>query len=207
MLHAWRWRLKVGKHIFLKSVVNLAELPRDGKPQVALVGRSNVGKSSLINHLAGQKALARVSSSAGRTKTINLYQLEPKYYLVDMPGYGFAHASKEKQIEFGNLIADYLEQTPSIALVLLVVDAFVGPTDHDQDMLDLLRAAKRPFIMIVNKVDKLSQSELVKLERTLAADYGHIPHILHSMHVGKDRDRILVAIHAALADTKNSPAL
>jgi GTP-binding protein len=189
---------------FLKSVVDLAALPTDGKPQVAMVGRSNVGKSSLINHLADQKALARVSSSAGRTKTINIYQIEPKYYLVDMPGYGFAHASKEKQSEFGNLIADYLETGKDIALVLLVVDAFVGPTDLDQSMLDLLREAKRPFIMIVNKVDKLSQSELSKLERTLASDYGHIPHILHSMHEGRDRDHVLGAIHEALRETKNS---
>jgi GTP-binding protein len=189
---------------FLKSVADLAALPQDGKPQVALVGRSNVGKSSLINHLAGQKDLARVSSSAGRTKTINVYQIERRYYLVDMPGYGFAHTSKEAQSEFGNLIADYLETTPNIAFVLFVIDAYVGPTDHDQDMLDLLRNAKLPFVMIVNKVDKLSQSELVKLERTLAADYGHIPHILHSMHEGKDRQKILVAISEALADTKNS---
>lgn len=168
------------------------------------MGRSNVGKSSLINHLAGQKALARVSQSAGRTKTINLYQLERYYYVVDMPGYGFAHASKEQQSEFGNLIADYLESDANIALVLLVVDAFVGPTDLDQAMLDLLREAKRPFIMIVNKVDKLSQSELVKLERTLAADYEHIPHIFHSMHSGKDRDHALGAIHEALIAAKPS---
>ncbi|MEK7183238.1 MAG: ribosome biogenesis GTP-binding protein YihA/YsxC [Patescibacteria group bacterium] len=190
--------------IFLKSVVDLAALPKDGKPQVALVGRSNVGKSSLINHLAGQKALARVSSSAGRTRTINLYQIEPKYYMVDMPGYGFAQASKEKQSEFGNLIADYLETTPNVALVLLVIDAKAGPTDLDQDMVDLLRNAKLPFVMIVNKVDKLSQSELVKLKRTLESDYSHIPHILHSMHEGKDRDHVLGAIHEALLDTKNS---
>lgn len=169
-----------------------------------MVGRSNVGKSSLINHLAGRKDLARESSSPGRTRTINIYQLEPKYYLVDMPGYGYAKTSKDKQAEFGNLIADYLETTPAIALVLLVIDAFVGPTDLDQDMLDLLRAAKRPFVMIVNKVDKLSQSEIVKLERTLAADYGHIPHILHSIHEGKDRDHVLGAINEALRDSKNS---
>lgn len=189
---------------FLKSLVDLNLLPQDGKPQVALVGRSNVGKSSLINHMAGRKDLARVSSSAGRTRTINLYQLERNYYLVDMPGYGFAHASKDQQVEFGNLIADYIETTPNIALVLLVIDAYVGPTDHDQDMLNMLQAAKIPFVMIVNKVDKLSQSELVKLERTLAADYGHIPHILHSMHEGKDRDKVLVAIKEALKDAKTS---
>lgn len=186
-------------------MVDLQALPQDGKPQVALVGRSNVGKSSLINHLAGRKDLARESSSPGRTRTINIYQLEPKFYLVDMPGYGYAKASKEKQAEFGDLIADYLEQTPDIAMVLLVIDAFVGPTDLDQDMLELLRTAKLPFVMIVNKVDKLSQSELVKLERTLASDYGHIPHILHSMHAGKDRDHVLGAIHEALRDTKKSP--
>ena len=183
---------------FIKSLASLADLPQDGKSQVALVGRSNVGKSSLINHLAGEKALARVSSAAGRTRTLNLYQLEPSYYLVDMPGYGFAHASKDQQAKFGNLIADYLETVPHIALVLLVIDAGVGPTELDQAMLDLLREAKLTFLMIVNKVDKLSQSELVKLQRTLTADYGHIPHLLHSMHAGKDRDRILGAIHVAL---------
>lgn len=207
MPHARRLLLKVGKHIFLKSLVNLAELPTDGKPLVAFVGRSNVGKSSLINHLSGQKALARVSRSAGRTRTINLYQIEPKYYVVDMPGYGFAQASKDTQSAFGNLIADFIETVSNVALIFLVVDAVAGPTDLDQDMLDMLRAAKRPFVMLVNKVDKLSQSEMHKLLAALHEHYEHIPVLLHSMHAGKDRDHVLGAIHEALRETKNSPKL
>lgn len=207
MLHVRRSLLKVGKHIFLKSLINLAELPTDGKPLVAFVGRSNVGKSSLINHLSGQKALARVSRSAGRTRTINLYQIESKYYVVDMPGYGFAQTSKDTQSIFGNLIADFIETVNNVALIFLVIDAVAGPTDLDQDMLDMLRAAKRPFVMLVNKVDKLSQGETHQLFTTLSEHYAHIPVILHSMYEGKDRDHVLGAIHEALRETKNSPKL
>jgi GTP-binding protein len=191
--------LKIGNLAeFITSIVDLAALPKDAKPQVAMVGRSNVGKSSLINHLAGRLDLARVSSSAGRTRTINLYQLTSKYYLVDLPGYGFAQASKDKRAAFGSLIADYIETTEQLTLVLLIIDAVVGPTALDHDMLNLLEATKVPFVMVVNKVDKLSQSELVKLQRRLDTDFAHIPNVLHSMHSGQDRDRVLGVINEAL---------
>src|SRR5690606_32313186 len=93
---------------FLKSVVSLDGLPDDDRPHVVMVGRSNVGKSSLINALAGVKGLARVSAEPGRTQTLNFYSLDKTYYLVDLPGYGYAKTSKAKRVEFAELILNYL---------------------------------------------------------------------------------------------------
>jgi GTP-binding protein len=187
---------------FLKSATKLEELPADNKPHVALVGRSNVGKSSLLNHLTNQKGLARVSAEPGRTQTINLFNVDSRYYLVDLPGYGFAKTSKAKRQDFAGMLRDYLWQAQQLCLVLLIVDARIGPTDLDRDMLAYLASGKIPVVMIVNKIDKLSNSESINLQRHLEANYPQLPFIPHSNVSGKGRGEILDTIERAVRETK-----
>ena len=147
---------------FIKCLTNIKDLPIGNKPHVAIVGRSNVGKSSLINHLVMQKGLARVGASPGRTQTINLFEIDKRYFLVDLPGYGFAKMSKNKRSGFIDMISHYLDRAPDLKLVLLIVDASIPPTDLDHEMLVFLQASGIPTVVVLNKIDKLSKNQLLK---------------------------------------------
>ncbi len=138
------------------------QIPGDPKTQIAFSGRSNVGKSSLINALLGRKNLARVSSSPGKTITINFYDVDGKLYLVDPPGYGFAKRSPEEKRLWSALTDGYFTQNKNIdrlALVLQLVDSRVGPTADDEMMLDFLSQSEIPFVVVATKVDKLNATE------------------------------------------------
>jgi GTP-binding protein len=138
------------------------QFPADPKPQVAFSGRSNVGKSSLINTLLGRKALARVSSAPGKTITINFYDVDKKLYLVDLPGYGFAKRNPEDKKKWSMLTDGYFTANKNIdrlCLVLQLIDSRVGPTADDEMMLEFLRAAELPFVVVATKVDKLNATE------------------------------------------------
>lgn len=186
---------------FIKSLTDLKDFPKTDKPQIVMVGRSNVGKSSLLNHLTGQKNLARVSSTPGRTQTINLFDVDNKYFLVDLPGYGFAKASKVKRVAFEGMLNDYLRDAQNLKLALVIVDARLGPTYIDHQMFDFLNECNVPFSIIANKIDKLSQSELVALKRKFETDFPSIMVILHSNVTGKGRGEIQQAIEMALKQT------
>ena len=138
------------------------QFPADPRPQVAFSGRSNVGKSSLINTLLGRKSLARVSSAPGKTITINFYDVDKKLYLVDLPGYGFAKRNPEDKQKWSALTDGYFTANKNIdrlSLVLQLVDSRVGPTADDEMMLEFLRAAELPFVVVATKVDKLNATE------------------------------------------------
>ena len=138
------------------------QIPGDPKVQVAFSGRSNVGKSSLINTLLGRKSLARVSSAPGKTVTINFYEVDKKLYLVDMPGYGFARRSPEEKRKWSELTDGYFTSNPNIdrlALVVQLIDSRIGPTADDEMMLDYLRQAGLSYVIIATKVDKLNATE------------------------------------------------
>ncbi len=138
------------------------QIPGDPKTQIAFSGRSNVGKSSLINTLLGRKNLARVSSSPGKTITINFYDVDGKLYLVDLPGYGFAKRSPEEKKQWSALTDGYFTQNKNIdrlALVLQLVDSRVGPTADDEMMLGFLREMQIPFVVVATKIDKLNATE------------------------------------------------
>lgn len=138
------------------------QIPGDPKTQIAFSGRSNVGKSSLINTLLGRKNLARVSSSPGKTITINFYDVDGKLYLVDLPGYGFAKRSPEEKKQWSALTDGYFTQNKNIdrlSLVLQLVDSRVGPTADDEMMLGFLRESELPFVVVATKVDKLNATE------------------------------------------------
>ncbi len=183
---------------FIKSVFDLEDMPDSERPHVALVGRSNVGKSSLVNALAGQSGLARVSAEPGRTQTLNFYELERGYFLVDLPGYGFARGRKGRRELFTKLITDYLQETKHLKLVFVVIDSRVGPTELDLGMLQFLKTAEIPFAVIASKIDKLTNSEAAALKRTLAADHPGLQVFYHTIKDSKGRSQIKEAIEKAI---------
>lgn len=182
---------------FIKSAVNVAGLPADGKPQVAILGRSNVGKSTLINSLTGQKGLSRTSATPGRTQLINLFKINNAFYLVDLPGYGYAKAAKHKRDAFQQLIFEYLDRAPLLKLAVAIIDARLGPTDLDLQLLIRLEEANIPFIVIANKIDKLNRSERAKLTRDLADKLPGARVLPHSAKTSEGRDQIFATIQEA----------
>ena len=151
----------------------IRQFPSDPIPQIALSGRSNVGKSSLINTLLGRKSLARVSSAPGKTITINFYEIDKKIFLVDLPGYGFAKRPKEDQVKWQMRTDGFFTKNPNIdrlAAVAQLVDSRIGLTDDDRAMVDYLRAAGIPYFIIATKVDKLNATERKNNLAAIAAD-------------------------------------
>ncbi len=152
----------------------VSQFPKDRHPQIALSGRSNVGKSSLINTLLGRKSLARVSSAPGKTVTINFFDVDKKIYLVDLPGYGYAKRSKESKRSWSTLTDDYFTKNPNrdaIKLVVQLIDARVGPTDDDITMMNWLIEYDVPFVVVATKADKLSKTALKETLDTYTEDY------------------------------------
>lgn len=183
---------------FVKSITSLEDLPEEDRPQVAMIGRSNVGKSSFVNHLTGQKVLARVSSQPGRTQTINFYRIDRRFFLVDLPGYGYAKPTKTKRVGFSDMIHDYLGRAPNLALVLLIVDAYVGPTELDLETLAFLRSLNRPVAIVAGKIDKLTPSKASAFVKKLAKEYPDVQVLPHSITTAKYRSDIWKAIEAAV---------
>ena len=156
------------------TVGNARQFPRDPRPQIALSGRSNVGKSSLINTMLGRKSLARVSSTPGKTITINYYDVDKKIYLVDLPGYGYAKRSQDSKRSWSTLTEDYFLKNPSadaVKLVIQLMDVRVGPTDDDIMMINFLIDNRVPFVVVATKADKLSKTELAKKLESFEEDY------------------------------------
>lgn len=175
------------------------QFPSDPRAQVAFSGRSNVGKSSLINTLLGRKSLARVSSSPGKTITINFYDVDKKLYLVDLPGYGFAKRNPEDKKQWSALTDGFFTQNKNIdrlSLVLQLVDSRVGPTADDEMMLDFLTQSELPFVVVATKIDKLNATERKK---NLEAIQSHplikdVPVIPFSSLKGEGKDDLWKAI-------------
>lgn len=189
--------------MFLRSVGAVADVARNDRPQVALVGRSNVGKSTMINALSGQHHLAKVSASPGRTQTINIYELDPRYYLIDLPGYGFAR-HVDARAKFAELITSYLRETKQLVCVLLVIDCRRGLTDLDTEMMDWLLQIGKSVIIVANKADKLNHEQTLVLTRQLQAAYPGVPHIFHSHKSAVQRGEIRLAIEGAVKATRRA---
>lgn len=162
----------IKKAEFVKSFAKTEGLDKLNKPQFAFVGRSNVGKSSLLNALCNRKNLAKTSSTPGRTRLINTFLINDAFYFVDLPGYGYAKASKTEQIGWKSLIGGYLENSENLKLVFVLVDSRHEPTDKDMQMLEYLYAYQMPFKIIATKIDKLKKSELNKNKSMLASCLG-----------------------------------
>ena len=150
------------------------QFPREKRAQIALSGRSNVGKSSLINTMLGRKSLARVSSAPGKTITINYYDIDSSLYFVDLPGYGFAKRSFESKKAWSSLTEDYFLKNPSsdcLKLVLQLIDIRVGPTDDDIMMINWMIDNSIPFVIVATKTDKLSKTQLKEALINLEENY------------------------------------
>lgn len=141
------------------SAVRRSQYPTEGKPEFLLVGRSNVGKSSFINTVVNRKNLARVSATPGKTQTLNFYNVNDSFYLVDVPGYGYALTSKEQQKKFGLMIEEYLEKRAELRRVFMLVDFRHKPTEDDLLMYNFLKYYHVPVTIVATKVDKVTSSK------------------------------------------------
>jgi GTP-binding protein len=165
---------------FAGSAASEAQFPRDGLPEVALLGRSNVGKSSLLNALMGRRGLARVSATPGRTQTLNFFRVSGgaaagearALYLVDLPGYGYARVAESRRRSWEGLASSYLLGRPSLALCVLILDARHEPMEGDHTLRAFLDHHRLPFVVAATKADKLGRSERQRRLRTLRAGFG-----------------------------------
>lgn len=148
--------------IFLSSERNLKQFKGYGLPEIVLVGRSNVGKSSLINMLTANSKLAKVSSEQGKTRMVNFFKINEEFVLVDLPGYGFAKASHAEQESWKHMIDDYFESSQNLRMVILLVDIRHEPTDQDVQMLEYLTYKNLPVSIVATKFDKIKKSEQTK---------------------------------------------
>lgn len=156
------------------TVGNQKQFPKDPRPEIALSGRSNVGKSSLINTLLGRKSLARVSSAPGKTITINYYDIDKRIYLVDLPGYGYAKRSATSKRSWSSLTEDFFINNPSsdaLKLVIQLIDIRTGPTDDDILMINMMIDREIDFIVVATKTDKLSKSALAEQINKIEKEY------------------------------------
>lgn len=150
----------VKKSDFIKSAFKKSEYPDSDLPEIALAGRSNVGKSSFINKLLNRKNLARVGKTQGKTRLVNFFSVNDDYVLVDLPGYGYANVSKEMKASWGNMIEDYLNTRKQLSMVVLILDIRHNPTEDDLLMLRYIEARGfKPFI-VLNKADKLAKTKI-----------------------------------------------
>jgi GTP-binding protein len=159
---------------FISSVFDLTQRPKERLPEIAVAGRSNVGKSSLLNCLFQRKQLAKTSKTPGKTRSLNYYKVNNLFYLVDLPGYGFAKAPKVLQDQWADLMADYLENNPQLKSAVQLIDSRQGITALDQQMISYFHAIELPFVIAATKADKLSLTQLQQTLITLRQQLGEI---------------------------------
>ena len=164
--------MKIKTAEFITSVANSDRLNDYGKAEIAFVGRSNVGKSSLVNALTGRKKLAKTSSTPGRTRLINVFEINGEFILIDLPGYGYAKASKSEQGEWQKLIGGYLEKSKNLKCVFVLVDIRHKPSVLDKTMLEYLYHYNIPFKVVATKNDKISRSQIKRYSDIIANELG-----------------------------------
>jgi GTP-binding protein len=180
---------------FLAGASSVESLPTPGLPEVAFAGRSNVGKSSLINALTNRKALARVSHTPGRTQELNFFEFAEKLRLVDLPGYGFAKVGRKQVSGWQRLIKDYLRGRVTLRRVCLLIDSRHGPKEVDREIFQLLNESAVPFQIVLTKIDELKAGELeqrvTEIEAVLKKNPAGLPHPLAvSSHRGEGMDAL-----------------
>ena len=197
--------MKVSSAEFVKSAFEEAQWPRASLPEVAFLGRSNVGKSSLINSLLGVRGLARTSGMPGRTQALNFFAVNRRFYFVDLPGYGFARVPRSVRESWGRVVTNYLANRESLVLSIHIVDSRHEPTTLDVQLREWLVANAKPFLTVATKSDKLSQIELqrnlARARQVLGAAAGGPDEeiLAYSAVTGRGRDRVWRIIEEAAA--------
>lgn len=180
---------------FVLAASDAAQFPASATPEIAFVGRSNVGKSSVLNSLVGEK-IARTSSTPGRTRSINFFEVRrpgkpaPEVMLADLPGYGYAKASRAEIAEWPKFIEPYLQERGPLALCVSLIDANVPAQEKDKQMIEWLRHSGRPFVLVATKADRLSGNELRNSLRKLAEAHGTERLLPYSARTGAGKDEL-----------------
>lgn len=189
--------MEIHKAEFVSSFTAENQCPKTGRPEFAFIGRSNVGKSSLINMLTGRKGLAKVSATPGKTQLINFFNINDRWYLVDLPGYGYAKVSKSQQRSLANMIEGYLAKRQQLVLAFVLIDANVPPTRVDLDFINSLGELQVPFAIVFTKTDRhkkgVNQTDNISaFLQALSETWEPLPpHFLSSSVTGAGRTEIL----------------
>lgn len=180
--------MKITKAEYTASAVNPKQYPAGSQPEIALAGRSNVGKSSLINKFINRKALARTSSVPGKTQTLNFYNINDAWYFVDLPGYGYAKVSKDLKSSWGKFIEDYLTSRPQLRGIIQILDIRHSPSKEDKEMFKWIQYRGLPYLVVITKADKISKGQWKKsldlILRELGGDETP-PAVLFSAETGE----------------------
>lgn len=192
--------MKIKSSEFVISAAGESQFPEDGLPEVALAGRSNVGKSSLINRMLARRNLARTSSQPGKTQTLNYYRVNGNLYFVDFPGYGYARVSRTQREAWGKLAERYLRGRKQLKLVLQLVDLRHPPTADDRRMFEWLSHYGIPMCVVATKADKISRGQIpkhAKIVRQTLDMPDHLPLVIFSSETGQGRDDLWSLIEQA----------
>lgn len=190
--------MKITSAEFLKSAFRESDWPHDLLPEISFLGRSNVGKSSLINSLLGVRGLARTSSTPGRTQSLNFYTINGQFRFVDLPGYGYARAPKAIKAEWGRAAEDYLSQREHLVLSIHIVDSRHRPSKQDLELNAWLRHHRKRHLIVATKSDKLSKNDLRKNIDEIASAFDNEEVIIYSATRRKGRDQLWSAIEKSL---------
>lgn len=190
------YTVKITSAVYVTSGVKLAQLPTPDKPEYAFIGRSNVGKSSLINMLCGIQGLARTSGRPGKTQVINHFLINNSWFLVDLPGYGYAKVSKDKRAEFDKMISNYILRRENLRCIFVLVDSRIEPQELDLNFMANLAENRMPFCIVFTKCDKLSGTQLAKqvaaYKRTMLKEWEAFPvHFETSAESGDGKKELL----------------
>jgi GTP-binding protein len=196
--------MKITSAQFISSVHGRADFPQDQRPEITLLGRSNVGKSSVMNSLVKRPSLARTSSTPGRTQTINFYLINEAFYFVDLPGYGYAKVPEKLRRSWKALVEAYLTNRPNHVLGILVIDARHEPKPLDVQMRDWLAQADVPYLVVLTKADKLSRNELARSAHSAKQVFPQVEVIPFSAATHLGVPDVWRAIDARLASLKPS---
>jgi len=179
---------------FVLSAGSVRECPRQSQPEIAVSGRSNVGKSSLLNNLLGRRNLVRVSGTPGKTQRLNYFLVNERFHLVDLPGYGYARAPAAERAQWRKMMQGYLQTRKQLVAIVQLVDARHEPSSDDRDMVQWLRDERMPFCLVVTKMDKLRRGERNPALARIAADLdlpSDQPLVPYSSHTGEGREALL----------------
>jgi GTP-binding protein len=190
--------VKISSARFIKSAIRLDDFPRDQQPEIAFCGRSNIGKSSLLNALTNSRGLARTSASPGRTQLINFFLINERIYFVDLPGYGYAKVSKTVKEGWGAMVEGYLKNREQLKLTVMLVDSRMPPTESDTTMKQWLDYNGIPNTVVLTKADKISRSQLIQALRTGAKTLNTKEILAFSAVTGTGKDEILARIRTAI---------